>query len=415
LLPFLALARVWPASPSRSSLSWDPSSVGFAPRPLPVDTCVNAVGGVQRCRDAMGARLPELTAGFTKPLEIWEFWLNEAMAQLQLALLGESKETEAGTNKILRNAFNDALFGNPDQSIEDRLRQQGEANEFILDYSAKLVERSIDPVTGKSRVAGPSLDEADPVHGPLTAQIATMRQEITGTGAHAVDRDTAATFLFAGHDTTANLMTWVTFELARKPHLQHRMQAEVDAVFAKLGGRDMTYADLPQMTFLTRVITETLRFWPSVPNGTFRETEFDDVITGRDGKRVTIPKGTNLMIGEWAMHMNPAFWGDDVEEFNPDREFLPEELAGGTNAKNPQSYRYCPFTFQPRSCIGRNFAMMEARVLLAHFFHLYEVSLAEPSLSAAKRARDPQHFLGRNVGTMGPAGGMHVNLMPRRA
>jgi hypothetical protein len=44
------------------------------------------------------------------------------------------------------------------------------------------------------------------------------------------------------------------------------------------------------MTFLTRVITETLRLWPSVPNGTFRETEFDDVITGRDGKPVTIPK-----------------------------------------------------------------------------------------------------------------------------
>eukprot|EP00035_Acanthoeca_spectabilis_P022487 m.444035 g.444035 ORF g.444035 m.444035 type:complete len:577 (+) comp19038_c0_seq1:148-1878(+) len=368
---------------------------------------------LERCKDAMYTRLPEVTAGFTKPLEIWEFWLNEAMAQLQLALLGETKQTEAKTNKMLRNAFGEALFGGGSETdVAARLQSQAKATEFILDYSANLVKRSIDPATGQSRVVGPSFDEGSEVRGPLTAQIATLKESMT-TDAQ-VDRDTAATFLFAGHDTTANLMTWVTFEMARKPHLQRRLQQEVDQVFASLAGRDMTYDDLPQMTFLTRIITETLRLWPSVPNGTFRETEFDDVITGRDGKMVTIPKGTNLMIGEWALHMSEEFWGPDVNEFNPDREFLPEELAGGAVGTNPQSHRYCPFTFSPRSCIGRNFAMMEARVLLAHFFHSYSVTLAEPTLSREPHARDPMRFLGKNIGTMGPDGGMHVNLTQRR-
>ena len=65
--------------------------------------------------------------------------------------------------------------------------------------------------------------------------------------------------LFAGHDTTAHTMTWLTFEMARKPALQARLQAEVDAFFAKLGGRDMEYADLDELPFMTRCVMETLR------------------------------------------------------------------------------------------------------------------------------------------------------------
>merc|ERR1712100_855243 len=80
---------------------------------------------------------------------------------------------------------------------------------------------------------------------------------------------------------------------------------------------DMAWEDLPRMTFLTRLITETLRFWPSVPNGTFRELQSDETLRGRDGKMVTLKKGTNLWIGQWALHLNPALWGEDAHLFNP--------------------------------------------------------------------------------------------------
>ena len=88
-------------------------------------------------------------------------------------------------------------------------------------------------------------------------------------------------------------------------------------------------------------------------------------------------------------------------------------MCGGLTGTNPQSNRFCPFTFNPRSCIGRNFAMMEARILLITFFHMYEVSLAEPTLHQEPNCRDKEHFLGQNLGTMGPKGGMHLHLKKR--
>ena len=58
--------------------------------------------------------------------------------------------------------------------------------------------------------------------------------------------------------------------------------------------------------------------------GTFRQLMFDAEVKGRGGKKVLLPKGTQVQIGEWALHMNPRLWGPDVETFNPDREFLPQ-------------------------------------------------------------------------------------------
>ena len=157
---------------------------------------------------------------------------------------------------------------------------------------------------------------------------------------------------------------------------------------------------------------QVLRYWPSVPNGTFRQLDHDETVRGRGGKPVLLRAGTSVQVTQWSLHNNPELWGPDAHVFNPDRKFLPEELAGGATGANPQSHRYCPFTFNPRSCIGRNFAMMEARVLLSMFFRRFRVELAEPTRSLASTCRDTGTFLGRNFGTMGP-GEMHVQLILR--
>jgi cytochrome P450 len=389
-LPFASLAKIFPVSNARSQL-------------------------------AIEQRLPELIragaagAGGAGSVEIGDFWLHEAMAQLQLALLGETEEYMNETNRPLRQAFGLALSSAP--SLQQRLADMEQGTEYIHDYADKLVEHALAPGS-RGRYVGPdeSARGQGPVNGPLTSRLQTIAAAVEGvpSGSEHIPRDVAAAILFAGHDTTANMMTWTTFEMARKPHLQRRLASECDAWFARIGGRDIVYEDLMELEFMTRVLTETLRFWPSVPNGTFRETMFEDTVAGPNGERVTLPAGTNLKLGEWSMHMDPALWGDDVNEYNPDRSFLEGELCGGTTGVNPQSHRFAPFTFMPRSCIGRNFAMMEARILLARFFHQYEVSLAEPTLSAAPTCRGIETFMGKNVGSMGPRNGMHVVLRRRR-
>merc|ERR1740120_160518 len=90
--------------------------------------------------------------------------------------------------------------------------------------------------------------------------------------------------LFAGHDTTGHTMTWLLFELARHPEHQAELHREVDGFFCKLAGREPEYRDLAPLPFMDRCITETLRLWPAVASGTYRQLQFDDIVTGPDGQ-----------------------------------------------------------------------------------------------------------------------------------
>jgi len=164
-------------------------------------------------------------------------------------------------------------------------------------------------------------------------------------------------FSFAGHDTTGNTMTWFVYEVAKRPDVAARLQAEADAFFAAVAGREMQYRDCRLLPFLTRCITETMRLWPVVPWGSFRELQFDDLVTGAGGEQVKLLKGTFVQITTWSRHRNTRLWGDDAAVFNPDREFTADELWNGDPfmAYNPSSDRYSPFTYAPRDCIGKNF------------------------------------------------------------
>lgn len=317
------------------------------------------------------------------------------------------------TNKDLRKAFFTAL--KPTTSVEQTVLKNRRTRQHIQHYATALLERAVDK-EGKA-VHRPPADcaQGELPRGPLTALLADSGAD--GMEEAKIRRDTAVTFLFAGHDTTANLMTWVCFELARNHTYQARFQAEVDQLFLRLqreGNREMELDDLRALTFVTRVIAETLRFWPSVPNGTIREVQFDDVIVGSDGKEAPLPKGTQVMIPALLLHMNTKLWGSDAHIFNPDRDFLPEELwfGKGFAAYAPQSFRYCPFTFGPRDCIGKTFAMMEARVILAHLFHRYTLTVAEPTMSEVL-SLDDRKRLGANNGTYGPKNGMYLRFTAR--
>mmetsp|Transcript_29746 Transcript_29746/g.59947 ORF Transcript_29746/g.59947 Transcript_29746/m.59947 type:complete len:291 (-) Transcript_29746:302-1174(-) len=255
--------------------------------------------------------------------------------------------------------------------------------------------------TSEPSLALPS--DGRPVRGPLSRAVGTS--ELPGSA----NFGNMLLILFAGHDTTGHTMTWLLFELARHPEVQRELQREVDAFFAEQGGRDPSYRDLSRLPFMDCCITEILRLWPAVPNGTFRRLQFADTVRGPGGREVLLPRCTAVQIPNWPRHRNHELWGADADCFNPRREFAESEVARvgcPMAAANPQSERFSPFAHAPRNCLGRNFAQMEMRLIMLFLLRRFDFSLAPPydQLLGAGSTSAPgvSEFRGINRGTMGP-------------
>eukprot|EP00949_MAST-11_sp_MAST-11-sp1_P000927 g927.t1 len=345
-----------------------------------------------RAEKANGTLRELLRASPDGVVQMNEFLLNETMAQLMLAMFGLPDDIVEKHNVRTRKAFSYLLEktgGTGGGAAEDidqvQVAKQGKAIfSFVSDFMACASE-----MTGVRE----AMESCAAIKGPLTARIWDIDEGFPERVFN------AATFLFAGHDTTANTMTWFLYEIAKQPKIQQQLQKEVDAMFAKIGDREMRYDDLHELPFMTRCLMETLRLWPVVPNGTFRELQFDDVIKGPGGKEVIVKKGTYCQIVNWMRHRSPSLWGRDAASFNPNREWQENEVWGGSAfaAYNPHSKRFSPFTYTPRDCIGKNFAQMEMRVILAKLIRDFHFELGRSA-----RNIDPSTYLGVNRATLGP-------------
>ncbi len=171
-------------------------------------------------------------------------------------------------------------------------------------------------------------------------------------------RDEAVTIVLAGHETTANALTWTWFLLAQHPEIEAKVHEELDRV---LGGRQPTMADLRQLTYTEMVIKEAMRLYPPIP-GIARESLQDTTVGG-----YFVPKGTIMFISLNVVH-------HDARYFDQPFEFRPERFSK-ENEKNIPKYAYLPFAGGPRVCIGNGFAMMEAVLLLATIAQRYQLKL----------------------------------------
>lgn len=173
-------------------------------------------------------------------------------------------------------------------------------------------------------------------------------------------RNQIMTFLIAGQLTTSELMPNALYNLLRHPAVLARAQAEVDAVFGPDDDHQPTYDDIGKLTYLRRVIDETLRLSPPVLS--FDRMALADTTIGgtwvvKAGEAVTVLTG--------ALHRQPG-WGDNVELFDPDR-FDPDRAAARPGAL------FKPFGTGARSCIGRQFALHEATMAIARVIHRYRL------------------------------------------
>ena len=222
--------------------------------------------------------------------------------------------------------------------------------------------------------------------GDLLSMFMLARDEETGErmdDAHL--RDELLTMLLAGHETTANTLSWVWGMLHQHPDVERALHAELDAV---LGGRSPTVEDVPRLVYTRRVLEETLRLYPPAYSLS-RKALADDTVCGYQ-----VRGGAVVYFSPYVTHRLSEFW-PDPERFDPDR-FTPEQVAA-----RPR-YAYFPFLGGPRQCIGNTFAMMESTLVLAtlaqrHRPRLVEGStlVPEPLITLRPRGEMPVHILAR--------------------
>ena len=177
------------------------------------------------------------------------------------------------------------------------------------------------------------------------------------TGAAFTDgelRNEAITMLLAGHETTATALSWTFALLAAHPEAAAAVRAEVDDV---LGRRTPTLDDLPRLAVTTRVIQEAMRLYP--PIWAIERRAVDDGVIGG----FAIPAGSSVIISPFVLHRHPQFWADPLR-------FDPTRFDG---AKTPPAY--LPFGAGPRYCIGSEFAMVEARLIVAMVTQTFRLTL----------------------------------------
>ncbi len=166
-------------------------------------------------------------------------------------------------------------------------------------------------------------------------------------------RDNLLTFIVAGHETTALTLAWALYLCAFDEEVQDKLRAEAQSV---LDGRIATAEDCDALPYTEQVIKETLRLYPPAALVSRTAQEHDELCS-----RPIQPKDT-VMIPIYALHRHQSLWE------NPD-QFDPERFAD--NYK-PERYAYLPFGDGPRICIGAQFAMIEAKIILATLISRYK-------------------------------------------
>jgi len=185
------------------------------------------------------------------------------------------------------------------------------------------------------------------------------------SGQHLTDRNIRyqiLTFLAADHETTSGALSFALYYLSRNPRARAEAQAETDAILGTDPDAEPTFEQVAKFRHTRCAFDEALRLWPTAPAFT-RSPNTDTVIGDRHPLR---PQDWAIILIPF-IHRDPSVRGGDAEQFRPHR-FLPENSRG----RAPHSYK--PFGTGERACIGRQFALHEAVLVLARLLHRYDIT-----------------------------------------
>ncbi|GAA1720121.1 cytochrome P450 [Fodinicola feengrottensis] len=203
--------------------------------------------------------------------------------------------------------------------------------------------------------------KGDPSTGDLLGLMLNAPQAASGEVLSDLNiRNQVITFLIAGHETTSGALSFALYYLAKNPAVLAKAQAEVDGIWGDQANPQPTYEEVGKLRYVRQVLNEALRLWPTAA-AFAREATEDTTLGGR----FPVRKGQWLVVLAPSLHRDPV-WGDNVEAFDPDR-FTPEREKGRP------VHAFKPFGTGERACIGRQFALHEATLLLGMLIHRYRL------------------------------------------
>lgn len=197
-------------------------------------------------------------------------------------------------------------------------------------------------------------------------------------------RDHLATFYFAGHETTAKLLTWTLHLLSQHPDVAARLNQELDGIADDV---PLSVIRLSELTYLDQVLKEALRLYP--PAWVFDREPIEDITLG--GHRV--PKGATIYLSPYVIQRD-ARWFPNPQQFDPDR-------FHSSRAAEISRYAYFPFGYGPRNCIGRGIAELNAKATLLVLLKTFRFTSSGRVVSAEPGA------------TLRPKNGLELTLSER--
>ncbi|CAF2504784.1 unnamed protein product [Rotaria sp. Silwood2] len=182
-------------------------------------------------------------------------------------------------------------------------------------------------------------------------------------------KDQASTFVFAGHETTGTLMTWVIYVLMTNEEVWRACRDEVNRVLPN--GIEPTYEHVNELVVCEAVLQETLRLYPPAPLFG-RQCIREHIIGSGCDRQLRIPVGTTILVNTYVLHRRADFWSRSLE-FDYTRWM--RDPVTGHKPKLAHPFCYLPFAAGPRNCIGQNFALLETKVMLAMLVQRCDFSL----------------------------------------
>ena len=280
---------------------------------------------------------------------------------------GESRDLYAEMARLTLGVVSQTLLGTDVDAEAAKVRKAVSTLMSIFPLLmlplGQFLQRLPLPVMRRLRRARAELDEIlyrlinarrkeGPARSDLLSMLLAAQDPESATGEGMTDEqlhDEVLIIFLAGHDTTNVALCWTWYLLSQHPEIEARLHAEVDHILAN--ERSPVRADLAELDYTRKVVTESMRLYPPVWNITRRANESCE-IGGYD-----VPRRTLVLMSQWVMHRDPHY-------FDAPTEFRPERWTKEFQARLPK-FAYFPFGGGLRGCIGETFAWMELVLVVA--------------------------------------------------